>query len=151
MDMPNERPASAGGWVVSRNGTAAFRTEIHAGAHTLAADEPVAVGGRDTGPTPYDLLLGAIGACTAMTVRMYAARKQWPLASVEVAMRSARTHAADCAECADQGPLAPLRLERRVVFEGPLTEAQRERLLWIADRCPVKQALGRGTVVVPAA
>jgi putative redox protein len=151
MELPNAPAVDAGGWIVSRNDGAAFRTEVAAGGHTIVADEPSAVGGGDTGPTPYDLLLAAIGSCTAMTVRMYARRKEWPLESVEVAMRTARSHAADCNDCADRGPLAPLRLERRVVLAGPLTDAQRERLLWIADRCPEKQALGRGTEVVPAA
>lgn len=151
MDMPNAPAVDAGGWIVSRNDGAGFRTEVAAGAHTVVADEPTSFGGTDRGPTPYDLLLAAIGSCTAMTVRMYARRKQWPLERVEVAMRTARSHGADCTECAERSPLAPLRLERRVTLEGPLDDAQRERLLWIADRCPVKQALGRGAEVVPSA
>jgi putative redox protein len=151
MDTPNAPAVDAGGWIVSRNDGAGFRTEVAAGAHTVVADEPASFGGTDHGPTPYDLLLAAIGSCTAMTVRMYARRKQWPLERVEVAMRTARSHGADCTECADRSPLAPLRLERRVTLEGPLDDAQRERLLWIADRCPVKQALGRGAEVVPSA
>ena len=148
MHLP-DAPADAAGWIVTRNAGPGYRTEIDTGAHALTVDEPVSVGGSDAGPTPYDLLLAAVGACTAMTVRMYARRKQWPLEGVEVAIRTARSHAADCAECANRGPLAPLRLERRVRFEGELTDEQRERLLWIADRCPVKQLLGRGAEIVP--
>jgi putative redox protein len=136
------------GWIVSRNAGPSFRTEIGTPAHTLVADEPTSFGGTDLGPTPYDLLLAAISSCTAMTVRMYASRKKWPLAAVDVSIRTARTHGADCAECVDHSPLAALRLERRVELRGDLTAEQRERLLWIADHCPVKQALGRGVEVV---
>ena len=147
MHLPELHAADAG-WIVTRNAGPGYRTEIDTGTHALTADEPVSVGGTDAGPTPYDLLLASVGACTAMTVRMYARRKQWPLDGVEVAIRTARSHAADCAECADRGPLAPLRLERRVSFQGVLTDEQRERLLSIADRCPVKQMLGRGAEIV---
>lgn len=147
--MP-EPDATDAGWIVSRNAGPGFRTDIVAGAHAVVVDEPLAVGGSNMGPTPYDLLLASIGACTAMTVRMYATRKQWPLDAIEVAMRTARAHAADCEECAARDPLAPLRLERRVVLHGALSDEQRTRLLWIADRCPVKQVLGRGAEVVAA-
>ena len=135
----------ASGWVVARNAGAGFATELLGGHHTLVADEPVSVGGDDRGPTPYDLLLLSIGACTAMTLRMYAKRKAWPLDEALVALRTARSHAADCEECvARPAGLGPLRLERRVELRGPLTDEQRERLLSIADRCPVKLALQRG-------
>ena len=107
------------------------------------ADEPVAVGGTDAGPTPYDYLLAALGGCTAMTLRMYADRKGWPLEGVRVRLRTARSHAADCDQCATV-PIGGLRLEREVVLAGPLDEEQRKRLLAIADRCPVKQSLERG-------
>lgn len=150
--MPSPDAPSDAGWIVSRNAGPGFRTQIAANGHGLTVDEPLSFGGTDMGPTPYDLLLASVGSCTAMTVRMYATRKQWPLDSVEVRMRTARAHAADCAQCAEKGPLAPLRFERQVVLKGDqLTEEQRERLLWIADRCPVKQALGRGAEVIAAA
>ena len=143
-------PPQEPGWVVARAAGAApgFRTEITTGAHALTVDEPASVGGGDAGPTPYDLLLAAIGACTAMTVRMYAARKGWPLEEAVVSIRTRRSHAADCAECAEHEKELPrLRLERRVELRGPLTDEQRARMLAIADRCPVKQALQHGVML----
>jgi putative redox protein len=150
IDPTAAAAAQEPGWVIARAaGTGAgFRTEISAGRHGLTADEPASVGGGNAGPSPYDLLLAAIGACTAMTVRMYAARKGWPLEEVVVAIRTRRSHAADCAECAEHEKELPrLRLERRVELRGPLSDEQRTRILTIADRCPVKQALQHGIVV----
>src|SRR5688500_4057225 len=145
------RAAAAAGWVTVTNEGAAYRSEMRAGRHTLAVDEPASLGGDDTGPTPYDLLLGAVAGCMAITLRMYARRKGWPLEAVVVAMRTARSHAADCAECVDHadrpGALPALRLERRLELRGPLTDEQRRRLAEIADRCPVKQALKHGVAV----
>jgi putative redox protein len=133
------------GWVTASLSGPAFRTELEAGArrHRFVADEPAEVGGGDEGPTPYDYLLGAIGACTAMTLRMYARRKGWPLEEAVVRFRTARSHAADCAEC-ESHPVGLAQLERRIELRGPLTDEQRQRLVSIADRCPVKQTLERG-------
>lgn len=139
-----------GRWVSARVGPTGFRTELRARAHTLVADEPTNVGGTDTGPTPYELLLGALSSCTAMTLRMYASRKKWPLEGVTVQLRSARSHEADCERC-DVEPVGIGRVERRVELDGPLTDEQRRRLLEIADRCPVKQTLERGMKIVNAA
>ena len=139
--------ADAGGWVVARVGARGFRTDIEAGSHTLVADEPAALGGTDTGPTPYELLLSALSGCMAMTLRMYADRKKWPMESVVVQLRTARSHERDCEQCETE-KVGIGRIERRVDFTGPLSDDQRRRLLEIADRCPVKQSLERGIQVV---
>lgn len=135
-----------GRWVTARIGLNGFRTEIEARSHGLVADEPTTLGGTDRGPTPYELLLGALGGCMAMTLRMYADRKGWPLEGVEVQLRTAQSHEADCVQC-DEKDVGITTVERRLELLGTLTDAQRERLLEIADRCPVKQTLERGVVV----
>jgi putative redox protein len=150
-----KKPADAGDdevgrWVTASVGPAGFRTDIAARSHALIADEPLSLGGTDLGPTPYELLLGALSGCTAMTLRMYADRKRWPLESVRVAMRSARAHERDCEHCETE-TVGISRIERTIELAGPLTEEQRARLLQIADRCPVKQTLERGIEVVSAA
>ena len=125
--------------VVARMGEG-LRTEIEAGGHTLVADEPESLGGTDAGPTPYDYLLAALGGCTAMTLRLYADRKGWPLESVTVRLSQERIHAKDCGECeAEEGRID--RIEREIELEGPLDEKQRQRLLEIADMCPVHRTL----------
>jgi uncharacterized OsmC-like protein len=126
--------------VVVRGSAAGFAQEIYAGAHRLHADEPVSAGGTDTGPSPYDLLLAALGACTSMTVAMYARRKAWPLEEVTVHLRHSRIHAADCAECETKEGMLD-RIERDIHFAGPLTEEQRSKLLEIANKCPVHRTL----------
>lgn len=137
-------------WLTVRTGGEGYRTEVSTRGYTFVADEPADVGGSGAGPTPYDYLLGALGACTAMTVRWYAARKGWPLESVVVKLRNARSHAQDCADC-EKKPVGFRRLERRVELHGPLDAEQRQRLLAIADRCPVKQTLGSGIEIVTTA
>jgi putative redox protein len=119
-----------------------FRADISAGRHALIADEPIAVGGTDQGPTPYELLLSALGACTAMTLRMYADRKKWPLEDVRVRLRSSRSHERDCENCERQ-EVGIHRIERKLELAGALTDEQRKRLEEIADRCPVKQTIQR--------
>ena len=135
--------------VAVRIGRERYRTEITAGGQTLVADEPVEAGGTGGAPTPYDLLLGSIGACTAMTLRMYADRKGWPLEGVTVRLRQARSHAKDCVDCATKH-VGVNQIEREMELSGPLTDEMRERLTQIADRCPVKQTLERGITVVAA-
>ena len=106
----------------------------------MLADEPVKAGGLDSGPGPYDLLLAALGACTAMTVRPYADRKQIPLSRTQVRLRHEKIYAKDCAECeTKEGRID--RIERAITFEGELTAEQRARLLAIADKCPVHRTL----------
>jgi putative redox protein len=108
--------------------------------HSLFVDEPKSVGGTDAGPTPYDLLLGALGACTSMTLRLYADRKGIPLEEVRVRLRYSRIHALDCAQCeTKEGKID--HVDRAIELSGPLTEEQRQRLLEIADRCPVHRTL----------
>jgi uncharacterized OsmC-like protein len=129
--------------VVVRGGSGGFTQEIQAGRHRLVVDEPASVGGADAGPSPYDLLLAALGACTSMTVSMYARRKAWPLEGVTVNLRHAKNHAADCTDCeSNEGKLD--RIERDIHFSGPLTDEQRARLLDMANRCPVHRTLASG-------
>jgi putative redox protein len=131
---------TAAGVVTVRGAASGFAQEITAGAHHLRSDEPAVAGGTDSGPTPYDLLLAALGSCTSMTVAMYARRKDWPLERVTIHLRHSRVHATDCATCGTEQAKITL-IEREIELEGPLGEEQRERLLAIADRCPVHQTL----------
>jgi uncharacterized OsmC-like protein/esterase/lipase len=126
--------------VVVRTGKVGYQTEIAANGHRLIADEPVSVGGADTGPTPYDYLVAALGACTSMTLRMYGDRKHLPLDGVVVRLRHRKIHANDCAECATKEGAVDM-IEREIELIGTLDESQRKRLLEIADRCPVHRTL----------
>jgi putative redox protein len=113
--------------------------EIVAGNHTWRADEPLPIG-TDTGPSPYELLLASLGACTSMTLRLYAQRKGMDLQSVTVRLQHFRIHADDCQECeTKQGFLD--RIDREIELTGNLDEAQRQRLLEIAERCPIHRTL----------
>ncbi|MBV1860289.1 MAG: alpha/beta fold hydrolase [Nannocystaceae bacterium] len=128
----------------------AFTTELTVGEHSVISDEPREVGGEDRGPSPYGLLLGSLGACTVMTLRMYADRKGWPLEQAVCHLRHAKVHAADCETCAEQDdPKAKVdRIDRRIELRGELDAAQRERLLEIADRCPVHRTLSAGNIKI---
>ena len=122
------------------SGGAGLRQEAWAGQHTLIVDEPVDVGGTDAGPTPYELILTALGACTSMTLRLYADRKQWPLEQVEVRLRHSRIHARDCADCeVKEGYLD--HVEKEIVVAGALSPEQVQRLGEIAELCPVNRTL----------
>lgn len=135
-----DRAAEPGTVLVVEAGDGKYAQNILAGAHPLRADEPQSAGGMDTGPSPYGLLLAALGACTSMTLRMYAERKQWPLERVAVELRHEKMHAADCATCeTKEGKID--RIDRVVDISGPLDEEQRARLLEIADMCPVHRTL----------
>ncbi len=130
----------AGTVVVRETRRGKFQQEISAGAHRFLADEPVEVGGMDSGPGPYDLLLAGLGACTSMTLRLYAERKQLPLEQTSVRLRHDRIHAADCAECETKDGMID-RIERAITLQGDLDAGQRARLIEIADKCPVHRTL----------
>lgn len=148
---PAGHEALPGGTVrVSERGTGAFAVSIQAGRHALIGDEPVAAGGDDLGPNPYELLLAALGGCTVMTLRMYARRKQWPLEDTRVTLTHDKIHAADCEDCeTKEGKLD--RIERAIELVGPLDDAQRARLMEIADMCPVHRTLHSEVRVVTRA
>jgi putative redox protein len=122
---------------VEETGAGKFQVEVRAAGASFIADEPVTVGGLGSGPTPYDLLASALGACTAMTLRLYAERKGWPLKSSKVRVLHRRG-----------GLEAKDRFAREIILEGDLTPDQRRRLLEIANRCPVHLTLERGSEVV---
>ncbi|PIQ62548.1 MAG: osmotically inducible protein C [Bacteroidetes bacterium CG12_big_fil_rev_8_21_14_0_65_60_17] len=125
-----------------------YRTEIVAGGHALVADEPESAGGTNRGPSPYDLLVSGLGACTAITLRMYADRKKWPMDEVHVHLTHEKTHAEDC-DCDSGDRMGKIDLvEREIELVGELTDEQRSRLLEIADKCPVHRSLAESQVVV---
>lgn len=126
---------------VVESGNGPYAQFVTAGRHVLGADEPEALGGRDTGPSPYEFILAGLGACTAMTLRMYAARQQWPLKRMAVRLRHEKIPAPDGKSKIDQ-------FEREILIEGDLTPEQRQRLLEIAEKCPVSQTLRRASVIV---
>ena len=133
-------PPTGEGHVVVRGSASGFAQEILAGRHRFVGDEPVSAGGTNTGPTPYDLLLAALGSCTSMTVGLYARRKGWPLESVTVRLSHSRVHAEDCANCETKEGMLD-RIDVVIELKGPLTEEQRKRLLEIAEICPVHRTL----------
>jgi Predicted redox protein, regulator of disulfide bond formation len=127
--------------VVAEAGTGTFAQVVNVGGrHILAADEPSSVGGTDSGPGPYEYLLAGLGACTAMTLRMYADRKKLPLEGVSVTLRHAKVHAEDCAACETKAGMLD-RIDREIRLTGPLDAEARAKLLEIADKCPVHRTL----------
>jgi len=130
--------------IVSSDGF--LKQRITAGNHTLIADEPREAGGSDAGPDPYSFLLAALGACTSMTLQLYARHKGIPLEKVQVSLRNARIHAKDCETCdSKEGKIE--RIERYISLAGPLTDEQKQRLLEIAQRCPVHKTLTSEIVI----
>jgi len=148
LGEPAEQTATKPGVVtVSETGEGKFQQRVLSGRHALAADEPDEAGGLDSGPSPYDYLAIALGACTSMTLRLYAEHKKLPLEHVEVEVAHAKVHAKDCAEC-DEREGRVDRFERRISLTGDLSEEERKRLLEIADKCPVHRTLAQSSVIV---
>ena len=125
------------------SGGCKYIENITVGPHTLQVDEPVALGGGDSAPTPYELLLGALGACTAITVRMFAERRQWPLEQVHVELSHSKVHATDCANC-DSSSARLDRVELAIRFVGDLSDEQRRKLMDVAEHCPLHRTLTAG-------
>ena len=123
--------------VVSESG---LTQEITSGPFRIRADEPVEVGGGGTGLSPYELLLASLGACTSMTLRLYATRKGWNLERITVRLRHYRVHAQDCIDC-ETKPSSVDRIDREIELAGNLTEEQKARLQAIAEKCPVHRTL----------
>lgn len=140
-----ERVAQPGD-VVVRTGAAGYTTEIDADGHPLVADEPASAGGTDLGPSPYGLLSAALGACTGMTLHMYAKRQAWPLKEVVVRLRHEKIHADDCKDCPETQRKMD-RIEVALELAGDLTNEQRQGLLEIAERCPVHKTLHEKVLV----
>lgn len=126
--------------VTVRIGDEGFTTDVKAGRHQFRADEPISVGGNDYGPNPYELLLSSLGACTVMTLRMYADRKKWPLEEVIVHLSHGKDYVTDCESCEEGGAKIDV-IEKLIEIKGDLDEKQRQRLLQIADKCPVHKTL----------
>jgi putative redox protein len=133
---PDTPPAD----VAVRGNARSFRQSVVAGKHQLVADEPVAYGGQDEGPGPYDYLLTALGVCTSMTIGLYARKKQMPLEDIIVSLRHSRIHAKDCEDCETKEGMLD-RIELQVEMTGALTPEQHARLMAIAAKCPVHRTL----------
>jgi uncharacterized OsmC-like protein/fermentation-respiration switch protein FrsA (DUF1100 family) len=134
---PNTAPRTV---VVRETGNGRFQQEISIGPHHMLADEPVAVGGGDTGPGPYDYVLAGLGACTSITMRLYAERKAMPLERVTVTLNHSKIHAEDCAECETKAGMLD-HIERVIAMEGALDVEQRQKLMEISEKCPVHRTL----------
>jgi uncharacterized OsmC-like protein/fermentation-respiration switch protein FrsA (DUF1100 family) len=131
---------AAGNVVVRETRNSKFQQTVSVGPHRLLADEPVAAGGEDTGPGPYDFVLAGLGACTSMTMRMYADRKSLPLERITVTLKHSKIHAEDCAECETKEGMLD-QIDRVIAMEGALDAEQRKKLMEIADKCPVHRTL----------
>jgi len=136
----DERPNVAGGEVLVGELDRKFLRQVSSDDHAWLADEPKRMGGGNLGPDPYEHLLAALGTCTSMTVRMYANRKNWPLDDIDVRLSHSREHAEDCENCDDKATRVEV-LRREITLHGELSAEQRQRLLEIADRCPVHRTL----------
>ena len=139
-------PEPPGQVVVEETRHGRLQQSVRIGRHHLLADEPVAQGGLDTGPGPYDFLLAGLGACTAMTMRLYAERKEWPMGKVRVTLNHRKIHAEDCAECETKAGMLD-EITREIAISGPLDATQRARLKEIADKCPVHRTLHSEIVI----
>jgi len=125
--------------VIAKIDNSKYRTEVNVGNHQLVSDESSPFG-RDRGPNPYDFLLASLGSCVAMTLRMYADRKGWDMEEAEAHLSQSRIHANDCEDCESESGYVH-KIEKKLKFKGNLSDSQVERLLEIADRCPVNKTL----------
>lgn len=142
----DDAPTVDAGDVVVSESNKRFGRRVNTDSHVFIADEPTRVGGNDQGPDPYELLLAALGACTSMTIRMYASRKKLDLDDIKITLRHSREHSSDCEDCDEQTPLLDV-IERDVEFSGNIDADTRARLMEIADRCPVHRTLENNIVV----
>ena len=126
--------------IVVHGGPTGLEQKVEVGKHVLVADEPLDQGGGDAGPNPYDLLCAALGTCTSMTLSLYARRKAWPLEGVVVTLSHSKVHARDCEECETREGKVD-RIDRSIQLLGALDDEQRQRLLEIANKCPVHRTL----------
>lgn len=140
LDIPEVSQPKTKHEVVAQLGQEGFTTYMKVGNHSLTADEPLSVGGNDFGPSPYDLLSAALASCTSMTIQMYAKRKKWLLEQVETHVNHSKTHALDCENCEKDSAKIDL-FEREIILKGSLDEKQKNRILQIADKCPVHKTL----------
>jgi putative redox protein len=133
--QPTEAPH-----VIVRGDAKGFAQQIELGSHRLTADEPVSYGGTDNGPSPYDLLLAALGSCTSMTIGLYARKRGWPLEQITISLHHSKIHAKDCDDCETKDGRID-RIEMEIHLEGALADEQRAKLMEIAGKCPVHQTL----------
>lgn len=140
LEIPEEIELTTKYQVVANLGEQGYTTQLRAGRHYFTADEPKSFGGEDFGPSPYELLSAGLAACTSMTIQMYARRKKWPLKNVETHVNHKKTHAEDCENCERNTAKIDV-FEREIVLQGNLDEAQQQKILEIADKCPVHRTL----------
>lgn len=140
LEIPEDKDLETEHQVVANLGAEGFTTQMRAGKHYFTADEPKSFGGEDFGPSPYEFLSAGLAACTSMTIQMYARRKKWPLTNVETHVDHKKTHAEDCENCERNTSKIDI-FERLIVLKGNLDEQQQQKLLEIADKCPVHRSL----------
>jgi putative redox protein len=149
--IPATSPANVEGMALAVSDNRGFRTTLQVGGHALVADEPLAVGGTDTGPSPYGLISAALASCTAMTLHLYAKQKQLPVTGIRVAVTHAKVHELDDEACEKSDAAKIDRLERTLWIEGDIPDAARQRLLQMAERCPVHRTLQGSVRIVTRA
>ncbi|MFD2519097.1 bifunctional alpha/beta hydrolase/OsmC family protein [Salinimicrobium flavum] len=140
LEIPVREDLDTEHQVVGNLGEIGFTTQLRAGRHYFVSDEPESVGGNNFGPTPYDFLSAALAACTSMTIQMYVRRKKWPLKNVETHVTHSKTHAEDCEKC-ERNTSKIDTFEREIILDGNLDDQQQQKVLEIADKCPVHRTL----------
>lgn len=149
--VPDLQSALGEGEAFAHSDNSGFRTDLNIAGHALVADEPVAVGGTDLGPSPYGLISAALASCTAMTLHGYAKMKQLQVRDIRVLVQHRKVHEVDCEHCEDDAGAKIDHLERTIWIEGDILDAARERLMQIADRCPVHRTLHGSVRIVTRA